>query len=134
MAKKSKAQRAKASARRAAKREAAEQGVVAPVEEETSSGGILERVKEKVPIGSSEKEPEVVNYRKEAKAKPISRRFGFLSDVRAEMHRVTWPTRTDVFNWSVVVVVALLFFTLFTVVLDDWIVTPILFAISSLGA
>ena len=28
----------------------------------------------------------------------------------------------------------LLFFTLFTVVLDDWIVTPILFAISSLGA
>jgi len=134
MAKKSKAQRARASARRAAKRDAAEQGLVTPIEEEVEEkSGLLDRVKDKVP-GGGDKEPEVVNYRKEAKAKPIARRFGFLSDVRAEMHRVTWPSRGDVFNWTIVVIVALLFFTLFVIVLDDWIVTPILFAISSLGA
>lgn len=50
------------------------------------------------------------------------------------MRRVTWPTRKDVIQWSGVVVAALIFFGLFCVVLDDGVITPILFAISNLGA
>ena len=55
-------------------------------------------------------------------------------DVRAEMKRVTWPTRTDVLRWSGVVVGALLFFGIYTAVLDNVIITPGLIALTSLGA
>ena len=57
-------------------------------------------------------------------------RFQGLRNVRAEMRRVTWPTRQDVIRWSLVVIFALIFFTLFVVVLDNFIVTPILYFIS----
>ena len=46
------------------------------------------------------------------------------------MRRVTWPTRQDVLRWSMVVVFALVFFTLFCIVLDNYIVTPLLYFIS----
>ena len=83
MAKKSKTQRAKASANRAAKKERAKQAEVTPV--------------------------------------------------RSEMRRVTWPTKQEVLQWTGVVVLALLFFGVFVTILDDWVVTPILLAISSLS-
>jgi preprotein translocase subunit SecE len=59
-----------------------------------------------------------------AAAKPnvfarIARYFG---DVRAEMRRVVWPTRPDVVNSSVVVIVTLLFFTVFTFAIDQAII------------
>ena len=66
--------------------------------------------------------------------KPKKRRFGFLKDVRAEMKRVTWPTKKDVLRWSVVVVAALLFFGVYVALLDNVIITPVLVGISSLGA
>ena len=109
MAKKSKTQRAKASAKKAAKKAAQERGeVVVAVEEEPK--------------------------KKQEEAKPKKRRFQFFFDVRAEMRRVTWPSRQDVIQWTGVVIVALIFFGIYTLILDDWIVTPLLFAISSLGA
>ena len=46
----------------------------------------------------------------------VSKYFG---DVRAEMRRVVWPTRPDVANSSVVVIVTLIFFTVFTFTLDQ---------------
>ena len=54
-------------------------------------------------------------------AKPsIFARFGkYLKDVRTELRRVIWPTRKDVLNSSVIVVVTLLFFMLFTLVIDN---------------
>ena len=45
---------------------------------------------------------------KKAAEKPKKKRFGFLSEVRSEMRRVTWPTKQEVLQWSGVVVVALL--------------------------
>ena len=66
--------------------------------------------------------------------KPKKTRFQFLKDVRAEMKRVTWPSRTDVIRWSGVVVGALLFFGVYTAVLDNVIITPGLVALTSLGA
>lgn len=35
---------------------------------------------------------------------------GYLSDVRAEMRQVTWPSRTELRNYSVTVIVALIVF------------------------
>lgn len=34
----------------------------------------------------------------------------YFSEVRTEMHRVTWPSRTELRNWSVAVIVALIVF------------------------
>ena len=71
----------------------------------------------------------------EAKQEPKkAKKPGFLKEVRSEMKRVTWPTKQDVLRWSGVVVVALVFFSVFVLVLDNFIVTPVLLGISSLGA
>lgn len=75
-----------------------------------------------------------VEKKEEKKSAPKKRRFGFLKDVRAELKRVTWPTKQDVLRWSVVVVVALVFFGVYVAVLDNAIITPLLIGISSLGA
>lgn len=131
MAKKSKTQRAKASANRAAKKERAKQAEATPVVEEPKKKRFGFKK------SSSAKEQASSQQGKQAKkseAKPKKKRFKFLREVRAEMRRVTWPTKQDVLQWSGVVVVALLFFGVFVVVLDDWVVTPILMAISGLGA
>ena len=128
MAKKSKTQRAKASAKKAAKKAAQERGeVVVAVEEEPKKKGFLAKKEAK----KQEKEKQ---ESQQEEAKPKKRRFQFFFDVRAEMRRVTWPSRQDVIQWTGVVIVALIFFGIYTLILDDWIVTPLLFAISSLGA
>lgn len=131
MAKKSKTQRAKASANRAAKKEAALQAEATPVVEEAPKKKFFGKK-------SSEAKPEPKKnpapQQKKTAAKKRRFSIGFLSDVRSELRRVTWPTKQDVLQWTGVVLFALLFFGVFVVVLDDWIVTPILFAISGLGA
>lgn len=132
MAKKSKTQRARASANRAAKKEARAQQDEAPVVEEAPKKRFSFSKKpastSQPAKASSSQQP------KKAAPKPKKKRFAFLSDVRSEMRRVTWPTKQDVLQWSGVVILALVFFGVFVVVLDDWVVTPILLAISSLGA
>ena len=105
MAKLSKTQRAKKSAARAARKERAE-------------------------------EAEQVASTTEIAAAPVEekKRCHFVHDVKAEMKRVTWPSRTDVLRWSGVVVAALLFFGVYVFILDNAVVTPLLVAISSIGA
>ena len=115
MAKKSKTQRAKASAARAVMQNAV--GIAAVRAADKQEKGKIEKKTEK------------------AEEKPVKkkRRFGFLKDVRSEMKRVTWPSKQDVLRWSVVVVAALLFFGVYVTVLDNVIITPLLVAISGLG-
>ena len=71
---------------------------------------------------------------KQGVTKPnVFRRLGkYFTDVRAEMRRVVWPTRSEVINSSVVVIVTLIFFTVFTFVLDQ-IVLVLVNAIAGLG-
>jgi len=71
---------------------------------------------------------------KQGATKPnVFRRLGkYFTDVRAEMRRVVWPTRSEVINSSVVVIVTLIFFTVFTFVLDQ-IVLVLVNAIAGLG-
>lgn len=137
MAKKSKTQKAKASAARAARKEAR---VASEVEAESNQIEVTEveaAEREKKRIGSFLKKEEAkVESPAKAEKKPAKakkKRFQFLKDVKAEMKRVTWPTRQDVVRWSVVVVCALLFFGIYVALLDNAIVTPILVGISSLA-
>ena len=133
MAHKSKTQRAKATQAKANRRDRQERDEIAAqnataVEEsadEKKKGGLLKSNKTE----KTETKPVV----KEEK-KPKKTRFKFLKDVRAEMKRVTWPTRQDVIRWSGVVVGALLFFGIYVAILDNLIITPGLVALTGLGA
>ncbi|MBP5313962.1 MAG: preprotein translocase subunit SecE [Eggerthellaceae bacterium] len=141
MAQKSKSQRAKASAARAERKEAkaqaeAQASVVeqTPVEPEAQPKRKLfgkskeAKAVEEKPV----KAQDAAKTKKDDKnAKPKKKRFQFFRDVKAEMKRVTWPTRKEVIRWSVIVVGALLFFGLYVALLDNLIVTPLLVLVSS---
>lgn len=63
----------------------------------------------------------------------VFQRLGkYLTDVRAELKRVVWPSRPEVVNSSVVVIVTLIFFTLFTFFVDQ-IVIFVVGAIAKIG-
>lgn len=128
MAKKSKTQRAKASAARQQRKADRENEVLV----EESAPAVEEKPKKFNLLKKSD--DEVLKAEKKAEKKAKKKRFQFLQDVKAEMKRVTWPTRTDVIRWTGVVVVALLFFGVFVALLDNAIVTPLLVLISGIGA
>lgn len=147
MAKKSKTQRAKASAARAARKEQAQlQAAEAEANKVAEADAVETEAPKRKFFKKTQKNETSVNDGKQDKAqrkelekkaekKPAKkRRFGFLKDVRSELKRVTWPTKQDVLRWSVVVVVALLFFGVYVAVLDNVVITPLLVAISGLGA
>lgn len=121
MAKKSKTQRAKASANRQAKKAQA-----AALE---AQGISAEEAAKKT---EAEKQQSKKAAQKKAE-KPKKKRFKFLREVKAELKRVTWPTRAEVLRWIGVVVAALVFFGVFVAVLDNLIVTPLIVALSGLG-
>ena len=135
MAHKSKTQRAKAAADKANKKDreirdeiAAENAPAAQATEEESKGGLFRKKEDK-----PEAKQQVAAAKKEEK-KPKKVRFKFLKDVRAEMKRVTWPTRQDVIRWTGVVVGALVFFGVYVALLDNVVITPALVALTGLGA
>ncbi len=138
MAKKSKTQRAKASAARAAKKTRAVETSESSIEAIQSNSGSQTEIKHASADRKAERE-KAKQARIEAKkaekaAKKAHKKPSFFAEVRAELKRVTWPTKQDVLRWSGVVVVSLIFFSVFVLILDNLIVTPLLFAISSLGA
>lgn len=138
MARKSKTQKAKASAARQARKAekerleeiAEQQGDTSPAMESSekkadSKGGILKKSNENADAGSKPSKSS-----KEEKKAPKKSRFQFFRDVRSELKRVTWPSKVDVLRWSGVVVGALVFFGVFVAILDNLIVTPLLVLIS----
>lgn len=126
MAKRSKTQQAKASAKRAAKRAAAEESLNNVAEVSVNTDEASKKAEPK----KSETKP--VEKKKAEKAKPKKQHFVFLKEVKQELKRVTWPSRKDVIQWSGVVVAALLFFGIFVALLDNFVVTPSLIAVSSI--
>ena len=54
-----------------------------------------------------------------SKPNVFARMVDYLGGVRTELRRVVWPTRNEVLNSSMVVIVALAFFVLFTFVVDS---------------
>lgn len=143
MAKKSKTQRAKASAARAARKEARQAEAAAEALKQAQGESADTEAPKKKLFGKSSqadgsakdaKQGKAVEKKAEKKTSKPKKRFQFFKDVKAEMKRVTWPSRQDVLRWSVVVVAALLFFGIYVAVLDNGIITPLLFLISGLGA
>lgn len=149
MAKKSKTQRAKASAARAARKEQAREAEIAAQACNADVDAAATEAPKKRFFKKSDKDDSSAVVSKQEKVgkdtqkkvekapekKPAKkRRFGFFKDVRTELKRVTWPTKQDVLHWSVVVVAALVFFGVFVGLLDNVIITPLLIAISGLGA
>lgn len=135
MAKKSKTQKAKASAarqQRKAARELEEQNPAPAAAEATEAkkGSLFKKSSDDKAVSSGD----TAKPSKKKEDKPKKKRFQFFRDVKSEMKRVTWPTRTDVLRWSGVVVVALLFFGVFVAILDNVIITPLLVLISGIGA
>ena len=65
------------------------------------------------------------------KPNAFARLMTYFRDVRAEMTRVVWPTRSEVLNSSVVVVTTLIFFIAF-ITLTDLIVVEVLKLIAKL--
>lgn len=58
--------------------------------------------------------------------------FAFMRECASELRRVTWPTRSETLKWSAVVIAALAFFGVFVMLLDNFVVTPLLYAVSGL--
>ncbi len=50
--------------------------------------------------------------------KPASRRFGFLSDILSELKKVTWPSRRETANLTMIVVIVALAVGLFLGLVD----------------
>ena len=69
-------------------------------------------------VQDAHKKPAKAAPKSNKKPNPIVRLFQYFKDVRVELKRVTWPTRKEVLNFCVVVVVTLVFFALFTTVID----------------
>ena len=138
MAHKSKTQRAKASAARSARK--AEREEMTSTDQQTQERVETSAEKPKKSIFKKSKQdvrtqtPDVLVPKNSESTEPKKSRLSFFKDVKSELKRVTWPTKADVLQWSVVVVVALIFFGIYVGVLDNAIITPLLFAISGLGA
>ena len=133
MAHKSKTQRAKASAAKANRKDRQVREEIAAESAPESAEDAAQEEKKAGLFKKKEAQPAAAAVKKEEK-KPKKVRFKFLKDVRAEMKRVTWPTREDVVRWTGVVVGALVFFGVYVAVLDNVIITPALVALSGLGA
>ena len=148
MAKKSKTQKAKAAAARAARKEAR---IQAEKEEAIKASQPQEEVEEPKVKKIFKKTEEVVQektaaqLRQErrdakmaAKENRAPRKHGkivqFFIDVKAELKRVTWPDKKDVAQWTGVVIGALCFFGVYVAILDNLVVTPILLGIANLSA
>lgn len=63
----------------------------------------------------------------------FARLGNYLREVKVELKRVVWPSRPEVINSSIVVLVTLVFFIVFLYLVDS-IIVPILVAYSKLGA
>ena len=56
--------------------------------------------------------------KKAEKANVLVRFYHYLGGVRTELKRVVWPTRSEVVNSSMVVIVTLAFFIVFSLIVD----------------
>ncbi|NOR52743.1 MAG: preprotein translocase subunit SecE [Candidatus Aminicenantes bacterium] len=62
------------------------------------------------------------------KVKWYKRFFPFLKEVRAEMKKVTWPSKNEVYSTTIVVLIATFFFGFYLYFMDiifSWVITRI---------
>jgi len=64
----------------------------------------------------------------EQKVRWYKRFFNFLKDVRAEVKKVSWPTRNEVYSTTLVVIIAMVFFGIYLYFMDivfSWVLLKI---------
>ena len=64
----------------------------------------------------------------EQKARWYKRFSNFLREVRSELKKVTWPARTEVYNTTIVVIIAMVFFGFYLYFMDavfSWVLLQI---------
>jgi len=62
------------------------------------------------------------------KVKRYRRFISFLREVRAELKKVTWPSKNEVYSTSIVVVLATIFFGFYLFFMDvifSWLITKV---------
>jgi preprotein translocase subunit SecE len=62
------------------------------------------------------------------KARWYKRLISFLRDVRAELKKVTWPSRNEVYSTTIVVIIATVFFGLYLYFMDlifSWVLNQV---------
>jgi preprotein translocase subunit SecE len=62
------------------------------------------------------------------KARWYKRLLSFLRDVRAELKKVTWPSRNEVYSTTIVVIIATVFFGLYLYFMDlifSWVLNQV---------
>lgn len=62
------------------------------------------------------------------KVKWYRRFISFLKEVRAEMRKVTWPSRNEVYSTTIVVIFATIFFGFYLFFMDvvfSWLITKV---------
>jgi preprotein translocase subunit SecE len=62
------------------------------------------------------------------KARWYRRLFSFLRDVKAELKKVTWPSRNEVYSTTIVVIIATVFFGLYLYFMDlifSWVLNQV---------
>lgn len=136
MAHKSKTQRAKAAVKEANRKERQQRDEIAAENVTKASTDVVEKSASEIKKEqkAAAKQAAAAAKAEEKAKKPKKKHFQFFRDVRAEMKRVTWPTRQDVLQWSGVVVAALIFFGVYVFILDSGIIVPVLTGLSGLGA
>ncbi|NTW28407.1 MAG: preprotein translocase subunit SecE [Coriobacteriia bacterium] len=81
---------------------------------------------------SAEKSAKQAKLGKSGKPNVFARLVSYVRDVRSEMKRVVWPSRSEVLNSSVVVITTLLFFIVF-IAATDFVVVKALGLLSKIG-
>ena len=105
---------------RAAEREALEQAHI------TSGLASAEKSKAKSKKASENKDIKTASKTTpQTKSKPVKRngiftKIGnYFKSVKVEMHRVTWPTKQELVNWSLAVIAILIVFVIATALVDN---------------
>lgn len=80
----------------------------------------------------NKKQPAKDKSKKEAGKPGVFKRFAqYLKDVKAELHRVVWPTKGEVMQYTGVVLSTLIFFGVLIYIIDS-LVIPLFVAFSGL--
>jgi preprotein translocase subunit SecE len=79
-------------------------------------------------------EPTTLETMKEATGGRIERVRLFLSEVRNELKRVTWPSQKEVYATTVVVILTSLFFGVYLFVLDQILLNTVQWIFRKFGA
>lgn len=91
--------------------------------------------KEKAVTNSSAQQgknkPAKNNPKKSDNTSIVKRGTGYLKDVKSELHRVVWPTKNDVVNYTLVVLGTLVFFGVLITIIDS-IIIPVFVAFAGL--